>query len=50
MQHPYRIVFMDVGFHQPGLRNESRLTFMKIHKNIFMSIYITDPCLKWSFT
>ena len=28
---------MEVGFHEPGL------IFMKIHRNIFMSIYRIDP-------
>jgi hypothetical protein len=27
---------MEVGFHEPGL------IFIKIHKNVFMSIYIID--------
>jgi hypothetical protein len=31
------LFFMAVGFHEPGL------TFMKIHKNIFMNIYRIDP-------
>ncbi len=29
--------------------NEFRLTFMKIHKNIFLSIYRTDPCVYKGF-
>jgi len=33
-KHFYRIVFMDVGFHEPGL------IFMKIHISIFMSTHI----------
>jgi hypothetical protein len=37
---------MEVGFHEPGLMTyESTLIFVKIHKNIFMSVYRIDP---WS--
>jgi len=33
------LFFTEVGFHE----HESRLIFMNIHKNIFMSVYRIDP-------